>query len=207
MRTTSLWGVAAKWLVPTGLPTWKKILFESPRMKLRRYCQQLGLCLFPPCYFIFLEPCYVRGISVFFVLCIQLSQQARPHQGPCLSLGVLFSQFILVCFIICKKIKVLFVLVQQTCDFVASLGQGLGLGQRFLPFTVFSLGLHFCLSCYIVHLRCKSEGGSQSRCLTRPRILSLSGIVRERLLPCRVVVTAKWVVSCTRITCIQPVAH
>ena len=23
------------------------------RMKLRRHCQQLGLCLFPPCYFIF----------------------------------------------------------------------------------------------------------------------------------------------------------
>ena len=33
-----------------------------------------------------------------------------------------FSQFICVCFIICKKFKVLFVLVQQTSDFVASLG-------------------------------------------------------------------------------------
>ena len=30
--------------------------------------------------------------------------------------------------------------------------------------------------------------------------------IRERLLPCRVV-TAKWVVSCTRITCIQPLSR
>ena len=29
---------------------------------------------------------------------------------------------------------------------------------RFLPFTVFSLGLPFCFSSYIVHLRCTSEG-------------------------------------------------
>ena len=57
---------------------------------------------------------------------LQLSQQARPHQGACLLLGVLFSQFILVCFIICKNEKVLFALVQQTSDFVASLGLGLG---------------------------------------------------------------------------------
>ena len=33
------------------------------------------------------------------------------------------------------------------------------------------------------------------------------GVVRERLLPCRVVVTAKWVVSRTRITCIQPLSR
>ena len=33
-------------------------------------------------------------------------------QGACLLLGVLFSQFILVCFIICKNEQVLFVLVQ-----------------------------------------------------------------------------------------------
>ena len=40
-----------------------------------------------------------------------------------------------------------------------------------------------------------------------PLILSLCGVVRERLLPCRVVVTAEWVVSCTRITCsLCPVA-
>ena len=35
-----------------------------------------------------------------------------PHQEACLLLGILFSKFILVCFIICKKEKVLFILVQ-----------------------------------------------------------------------------------------------
>ena len=32
-------------------------------------------------------------------------------------------------------------------------------------------------------------------------------VVRERLMPCRVVVTAKWVVSRTQITCIQPLSR
>ena len=35
----------------------------------------------------------------------------------------------------------------------------------------------------------------------------LCEVVHEHLLPCRVVVTAKWVVSCTRITCIQPLSR
>ena len=35
----------------------------------------------------------------------------------------------------------------------------------------------------------------------------MCGVVRERLLPCRAVVTAKWVVSCTRTTCIQPLSR
>ena len=69
---------------------------------------------------------------------------------------------------------------------------------RFLPFTVFSLGLPFCFSSYIIHVRCTS--------LTSPLILSLCGVVRECLLPCHVV-TAKWAVSCTRITCIQPLSR
>ena len=107
--------------------TGKKFHFESPRMKLRRHCQQLGLCLFPPCYFSSLARC-VAFQSFSFCL-LQFSQQARPHQGACLLLSVLFSQFILVCSVTCKNEKVLFVLVQQTSDFVASLGQGLGLGQ------------------------------------------------------------------------------
>ena len=48
-----------------------------------------------------------------FSLCLlELSQQARPHKGACLLLGVLFSQFICVCFIIHKNEKVLFVLIQ-----------------------------------------------------------------------------------------------
>ena len=36
---------------------------------------------------------------------------------------------------------------------------------------------------------------------------SLCGVVRQRLLPCRVVVIAKWVISCTRIRCIQPLSR
>ena len=40
-----------------------------------------------------------------------------------------------------------------------------------------------------------------------PLILSLSGVVRDRLLPRSAVVTAKRVVSCTRITCIQPLSR
>ena len=35
---------------------------------------------------------------------------------------------------------------------------------------------------------------------------SLCGLVCECLLSCHVVVTAKWVVSCTQITCIQPLS-
>ena len=46
-----------------------------------------------------------------------------------------------------------------------------------------------------------------SQCLTRPLILSLCGVVPECLLPCCVVVTAKWVVSCTWIMCFQPLSH
>ena len=141
-----------------------------------------------------------------FVLCTQLSQQAGPHLGTCLLLGVLFSQFILVCFIIYKNEKV-FVLFQQTSNFVASLGQGLGQGQ--LPV----LAIH-CFFSWLALLFLELyrsfrmyELGGQSRCLTRPLILSLCGVVRERLLPCRVVVTAKWVVSCTRITCVQPLSR
>ena len=50
-----------------------------------------------------------------FLLCLLwLSQQARPHQGACLFIGcfILFSQFIHVCFIKCKNLNVLFILVQ-----------------------------------------------------------------------------------------------
>ena len=37
-----------------------------------------------------------------------------------------------------------------------------------------------------------------------PLTLSVCGVVRERLLPCRVVVTAKWVVSCTDTCYVYP---
>ena len=49
MCSTSLWGVAAKWLVAIGWPTWKKFQFESPRMKLR-----LGFCFGFSCFVSFI---------------------------------------------------------------------------------------------------------------------------------------------------------
>ena len=70
----------------------------------------------------FLNVVRCMAFQSFLFCLLELSQLARPHQGACLLLGVLFSQFILVCFIICKNEKVLFVLVQKTSDFVASLG-------------------------------------------------------------------------------------
>ena len=125
--------------------------------------------LLPPCYFIFLEPCHVRGVSVFFVLCTQLSQQARPHQGACLLLGVLFY-FPNLSLFVSSYVK-----MKKFCSFQflrlaiswppwvrVWVGPFLFLlvYYRFLSFTVFSLGLPFCFSSYIVHLRCTSEGGS-----------------------------------------------
>ena len=64
--------------------------------------------------FNFLEPCYVRGVSVFFVLFIIAftTGWTSSRRLPFIGCFILFSQFILVCFIICKNEKVLFVLVQ-----------------------------------------------------------------------------------------------
>ena len=80
---------------------------------------------------LFLKPCQVRGVSIFFVLFTLAFTTGQTSSGslPFIGYFILFSQFSLVCFIICKNEHVLFVLVQQTSDFVASLGQGLGLGQ------------------------------------------------------------------------------
>ena len=79
----------------------------------------------------------MRGVSVFLVLFTLAFTTGWTSSGSPLFIGVLFSQFILVCFIICKNEKVLFVLVQKTSDFVASLGYVWGWASyRFLPFTV-----------------------------------------------------------------------
>ena len=113
---------------------------------------------------LFLKPCKVHGISVFqFVLFTLAFTTGQTSSGslPFIGCFILVSQFILVCFITCKNEKGLFVLVQQTSDFVASLGQGLGLGQ--LPV----LAIHRFFSWLALlflelypHLRCMSEGGS-----------------------------------------------
>ena len=88
-RTTSLWGVAAKWLVATGQPTWKKFQFESPRMNLRRHCWAFVYVLLVISSFSNLVRC-VAFQSFSFCL-LQLSfTTAGPYQGACLLLGVLF---------------------------------------------------------------------------------------------------------------------
>ena len=43
-------------LVSTAQPTWKHFQFEPPGMKLL-FSSWAFSSLFPPCYFIFLEPC------------------------------------------------------------------------------------------------------------------------------------------------------
>ena len=73
----------------------------------------------------------------------------------------LFSQFILVCFVICKNKKSFVRSSSIDQRFRGLPGQGLGLGQLpVLAIHCFSLGLPFCFSSYIVYLRCTSEGGS-----------------------------------------------
>ena len=63
--------------------------------------------LFRPCYFILLEPCKVRFyfFSVFFVL---FTLAFTTGSLPFIRCFILFSQFILVCFFICKNDFVLF---------------------------------------------------------------------------------------------------
>ena len=62
----------------------------------------------------------MRGVSVFFVLFTLAFTTGWTSSGslPFIGCFILFSQFIRVCFIIRKDEKVLFVLVQQTSDFV-----------------------------------------------------------------------------------------
>ena len=99
----------------------------------------------------------MRGVSVFFFVFTLAFTTGLTSSGNLLLLGVLFSQFILVCFIICNDEKGLLpVLAIHCCCFLF----------------VFSLGLPLCFSNYIVHLRCTSRGGG--------------GGGRGRLLPGRV---------------------
>ena len=102
--------------------------------------------------FLFLEPCQVRGASVFFVLFTLASTMgwtssvSLPFFLFFFFLLNFFPQFILVRFIICKNENVLIVLVQQNSDFIASLGQGFGQGQLpvlAIPCFIFSLTLLF----------------------------------------------------------------
>ena len=97
--------------VCTGQPTWTNCQFESPGMKF--LFSSWDFVYFPlVIYFSSLVRCVAfrtNLLAVFFVVFTLAFTQARPHQGACLLLGVLFS---LVCFIICNDEKGLFVLVQ-----------------------------------------------------------------------------------------------
>ena len=98
----------------------------------------------------------------YFLFCLlQLSQQAGPHQGACLLLGVLFY-FPNLSLFVSSYLK-----MKKFCSFQFS---RLAISwspwvrvwgwasYQLLPFTVFSLGLPFCFSSYSDHLRCTSEG-------------------------------------------------
>ena len=103
--------VGSVW-VCTGQPAWKKFQFEFPGMKL----------LFSSWAFVY-SPLVISSFSSLvrcvafqsFSFCLlSFSQQARPHQGACLLLGVLFYFPNLSLFVssYVKMKKVLFVLVQ-----------------------------------------------------------------------------------------------
>ena len=123
-------------------------------------------CLFPPCYFFFLEPCQVRGVSVFFVMFTLAFTTGQTSSGnlPFL-LGVLFYFPNLSSFVssyVKMKIFCSFQFNRLAIQWPSLVRVWGWASYRFLPFTVvvFSLHLPFCFSRYIVHLRCTSEGGS-----------------------------------------------
>ncbi len=132
MRTTSLWRVAAKWLVSSRLQgnrLGKKIQFESPISDAIVSSWAFVYFLLVISSFSNLVRCgrfsLFRSVYSSFHNRLDLTREPAFY-----SVFYFVSQFIrFVCFIICKNEKVFFVLVQQTSDFVASLGQGLGLGQ------------------------------------------------------------------------------
>ena len=150
-------------------------------MKLRRHCQQLGLCLFPPCYFIFLEPCQVHWrFGLFRSVYSSFHNRLDLIREPAFywvfyfpNLSVFVSSYVKMkklCSFQFNRLAISWppwVKVWASC--------------RFLPFTVFSLGLPFWFV-YDVRVR-----GVVSM-FNEPLILSLCGVVRVRPLPCRVVV-------------------
>ena len=95
----------------------------------------------------------------------------------------------------CKNEKVLFYFNRLAISWPPWVRVWGWASYRLLPFTGFSLGLPFCFSSYIIHLQCTSEGVVSVFNETAHSFFVWG--IRERLLPCSVVVTAKWVVSCT----------
>ena len=99
----------------------------------------------------------MRGVWVFSVV----FTLAFTSSGslPFIGCFILFSQFSLVCFIICNDEKRLVhsSSIDEQFRGLPGLGFGVGLVAGSCHSLFFSLGLPFCFSSYIVHL---------SRCLT-----------------------------------------
>ena len=186
--------------VCTGQPTWTNFQFDSPGMKLLfsswallfHPFQQLGLVISSFSSLVMCVAFRTNLLAVFFVVFTLAFTTGQTSSGslPFIGCLILFSRFSLVCFIICNSEKGLFVLIQQTSDFMASLGQGLaGLGQ--LP--VLAIHCFFSLlACpfvsRVISFICDVRVSGVVSMFNEPLILSLYGVVRERLLPCRVVV-------------------
>ena len=143
--------VGSVW-VCTGQPTWTNFHFDSPGMKL--LFSSLGLVISSFSSLVMCVALRTTLLAVFFVV---FTLAFTTGSLPFIGYSIWFSRFSLVCFIIRNDEKGLFVLVQQTSDFMASLGWA---SCRFLPFTAFFSWLALCFSSYIVHLRCTSEWGS-----------------------------------------------
>ena len=103
--------VGSVW-VCTGQPTWT---ISSSNLQGWNSFSVVGhLFISPLLYFIFLELCLVRGVSVFFVV-FSFHNRLDLIREPAfywVFYFILFSKFSLVCFIIRNDEKVLFVLVQ-----------------------------------------------------------------------------------------------
>ena len=76
--------------VSKGSPTWKTFPVRISKMKLRHHCQSWAFVYFPLIISSFSSLVRCMAFQSFSLCLLLLSQQARPHQGACLLLGVLF---------------------------------------------------------------------------------------------------------------------
>ncbi len=163
MRTTSLWGVAAKWLVAgyrvTDLEKKSSLNLQSPTP-----LSVAGPLFISSLLFHLSRTLLGAGVSVFFVLFTLAftTGQTSPGSLPFIRCFILFpnlSALFVSSYVKMKKFSS-FQFSRLAISWPPWVRVWGWASYRFLPFTVFSLGLLFCFSCYIVHLRCTSEGGS-----------------------------------------------
>ena len=146
--------------------------FEFPRMKLRRHCQQLGLCFFLPLLF-HLSRAFLGAWRFGLSHCVYSSFHNRLDliREPAFYWVFSFIFPIYPCLFHHdyvklkekrnkkKRRKVLFVLVQQTIaiSWPPWVRVWVWASDRFLPFTFFLLACPFVSRVYVVHLRCTSD--------------------------------------------------